>query len=107
MRYFVLIYYVTRTYIERRAGFREQHLTLARESNARGELLYAGALGDPIDRALLVFRAADRGVAEQFAKKDPYVLNGLVERWEVQPWAVVVGLRPGDFNPLAAAPATP
>jgi uncharacterized protein len=107
MRYFVLVYYVTQSYLEKRAAFREAHLTLARESNARGELLLAGALGDPIDRALLLFRAADRGVAEQFASKDPYVLNGLVERWEVQPWAVVVGLRPGDFNPLAAASATP
>ena len=69
---------------------------------ARGELVYGGALGDPVDRALLVFRGYDRDVAESFAKSDPYVTGGLVQRWEVQPWAIVCGLREGDFDPLAA-----
>ena len=40
------------------AQFRPQHLDRAREAYARGELLLAGALADPVDRALLVFRAA-------------------------------------------------
>jgi uncharacterized protein YciI len=62
-----------------------------KEANRRGELLLAGALGDPVDRALLVFRTQDRSVAEDFARNDPYVVNGLVTRWEVQPWAVVIG----------------
>lgn len=102
MRYFALIYYVGKTYLERRANFRALHLDLARGARDRGELVYAGALGDPIDRALLIFRGPDRSVAEQFVKQDPYVLEGLVDRWEIQPWAVVVGLQPGDHDPLAA-----
>jgi uncharacterized protein YciI len=40
---------------------------------------------------LLVFRAADRSVVEAFARSDPYVLAGLVTRWEVRPWTVVIG----------------
>jgi uncharacterized protein YciI len=31
---------------------------------------------------------------EAFAQADPYVREGLVRRWEVQPWAVVVGGAP-------------
>jgi hypothetical protein len=50
-----------------------------------------GAFADPADRALLVFRAEDRSVAEFFARNDPYVINGLVKRWEVRPWTVVIG----------------
>jgi hypothetical protein len=49
-----------------------------------------GAVGDPPDRAVLVF-SGDRSVAEGFAGRDPYVLAGLVRRWEGQPWAVVPG----------------
>ncbi len=91
MNYFVLIYYVVDGYVSRRAQFREKHLRLAEEAHRRGELILAGALGDPIDRALLVFRGKDRSVAEEFARNDPYVINGLVTRWEVQPWTVVIG----------------
>jgi uncharacterized protein YciI len=91
MAYFALIYELVDDYIARRGAFREQHLTLARGSHARGELAMGGAFADPADRALLVFRAEDRSVAEFFARNDPYVINGLVKRWEVRPWTVVIG----------------
>ncbi len=91
MKYFVLIYHVVDGFVSRRTLFREEHLRLAGEANHRGELLLAGALGDPADRALLVFWAEDKAIAEDFARNDPYVINGLVTRWEVQPWAVVIG----------------
>jgi uncharacterized protein len=91
MKYFALIYYVGDGFVARRTVFREEHLRLAREANQRGELLLAGALGDPPDRALLVFHAQERSLAEDFAQNDPYVTNGLVARWEVQPWSVVIG----------------
>ena len=53
--------------------------------------MLAGALGDPVDGALLVFRGKDAAIAENFASHDPYVVNGLVTRWEVRPWNVVIG----------------
>ena len=91
MKYFALIYEVVDDYVARRATFRDEHLRLAGLSQGRGELLLGGALDDPVDRALLVFRAEDRSVVEEFARHDPYVTNGLVRRWEVRPWNVVVG----------------
>jgi uncharacterized protein YciI len=91
MKYFALIYYVVDGFVSRRTPFREEHLRLVGKANRRGELLLAGALGDPVDRALLVFRTQNRSIAEDFARNDPYVINGLVTRWEVQPWAVVIG----------------
>ena len=38
----------------------------------------------------MIFRVDDPKVAETFARKDPYVTNGLVKRWEVRPWTVVI-----------------
>jgi hypothetical protein len=98
MKYFALIYYVVEGFVSRRTAFREEHLGLVKKANRRGELLLAGALGDPVDRALLVFRTQDRSIAEAFARDDPYVINGLVTRWEVQPWAVVIGNESTPFQ---------
>lgn len=92
MKYFALIYYVVEGFVSRRTAFREEHLRLVGKAKRRGELILAGALGDPVDRALLVFRTQDPSIAEDFARNDPYVTNGLVIRWEVQPWAVVIDM---------------
>jgi uncharacterized protein YciI len=94
MNYYALIYTVMDDYLERRPQYRPHHLQLAQQAHARGELLLGGALGDAPTRALLVFRADNAFVAETFAQNDPYVQNGLVQSWEVQPWIVVVGNEP-------------
>jgi uncharacterized protein len=88
--YFVLTYEVVDDYVERRAQFRGEHLGIAKESQERGELILAGAVGDPVDGALLVFRVEDSAIAEDFARNDPYVINGLVTNWTVKPWNVVI-----------------
>ena len=33
----------------------------------------------------------DRSKVEDFAKNDPYVVNGLIQEWNVREWIVVVG----------------
>jgi uncharacterized protein len=99
MRYYILFYYVVDDYVSRRAAFRDEHLRLAREAHQRGELLLAGALSDPTDRALLVFRVPDSAVVENFARHDPYVTHGLVTRWEVRAWAVVISHEPTNAKP--------
>jgi uncharacterized protein YciI len=91
MPHFALFYDVVDDYVTRRAVYRDEHLRLARDAHRRGELLLAGALSEPTDRALLVFRVSSRAVVEDFARRDPYVVNGLVTRWEVRAWAVVIG----------------
>jgi uncharacterized protein len=91
MKYYIMLYYLVDDYLARRASFRDEHLRLAREAHQRGELILAGALSEPADRALLLFRVSDRSAIEEFAKKDPYVINELVARWEIRPWAVVIG----------------
>ena len=98
MNYYALFYDVVEDYVSRRTEYREEHLRLAQEAHCRGQLLLAGALTDPTDRALLVFRAPDRSVVEQFAQNDPYVTQGLVTRWEVRSWAVVIGNEPPNAS---------
>jgi uncharacterized protein len=91
MAYFALFYDVVEDFAARRSPFRAEHLRLAQEAHRRGEIVLAGAVGAPPDRALLVFRTDDPSIVDTFARADPYVTRGLVTQWEVQPWAVVVG----------------
>ena len=53
--------------------------------------MLGGALADPIDGAVLLFRGDSPNAAESFAETDPYVLNGLVKSWRVREWTTVVG----------------
>ena len=68
---FLLEYDLVTDYIERRAEFREAHLALATEAAERGQLVLGGALADHPDRALLVWRVADRAIIEESVRGDP------------------------------------
>lgn len=89
--HFLLIYEVVSDYVERRTLYRKDHLSLIQKSFDAGEIVLAGALADPSDGAVLVFRGAGPEAAERFAQNDPYVLNGLVTSWRVRKWNTVVG----------------
>ena len=89
--HYLLIYDLADDYIERRAPLRAAHLALARDAESRGELVLAGALANPPDSAVLMFRGDSPAAAEAFAAGDPYVKNGLVTRWRVREWTTVVG----------------
>lgn len=88
---YVLCYDYVPDIAERRAPFRPAHLGLVRAHHERGEIVIAGALEEPLDAALIVFNSDSPAVAEAFVRDDPYVANGLVTRWRIRPWNVVVG----------------
>jgi uncharacterized protein YciI len=90
MSYFALLYDVVDHFTEKRTPFRDIHLALVRDAHARGEIVMAGAIGQPPQGALLVFQSDTADAAEAFARDDPYVQQGLVTRWRALPWHVVV-----------------
>lgn len=89
--HYLLMYELAPDYLARRGEFRNEHLKLAWEAQERGEILIAGALAEPADTALLLFTGDTPEAAERFARADPYVTQGLVQRWTVRPWHTVVG----------------
>jgi uncharacterized protein YciI len=99
--HFLLFYDFVDDYLDRRGEFRDEHLTLAWEANARGELILGGALAEPADAGVIWFQGDSPEVAERFAEADPYVRNGLVKRWRVRPWTTVVG--DGAASPVRPA----
>lgn len=93
--HYLLFYETVEDYVVLRAKFRDAHLARAWEASDRGELLLGGALKSPLDAAVngavLLFQGDSPRVAEEFAKADPYVVNGAVRRWYVREWTTVAG----------------
>jgi uncharacterized protein len=89
--HYLLFYEVGEDYVSRRAEFRDTHLEKAWAASARGELVLGGALANPVDGAVLLFRGDSPEVAEKFARADPYVTSGAVKRWHVREWKTVAG----------------
>ena len=103
--HYLLFYEAADDYLARRPEFRNAHLEKAWKACQRGELLLGGALADPVDGALLLFKADSPHVAEEFARTDPFVVNGLVKRWHVRQWNTVAG--EAATNPIRPNPAAP
>jgi uncharacterized protein YciI len=87
----LLMYELADDYLDRRAGFRPAHLKCARAAQACGELVLAGRLADPVDRAMLLFECATPEAVQLFAASDPCVIHGLVNGYQVPQWSTVVG----------------
>jgi uncharacterized protein len=98
--HYLLIYELSTDYLERRGEFRDEHLKMAWDAHEKGDLILGGALQEPADRAFLLFEGDSPKAAENSAKSDPYVKNGLIENWKVRPWMTVVG-------EMAASPVKP
>lgn len=91
MPYFLLFYDYVENYMEARAPHRPAHFEHARPAHDAGMLIMAGAYGDGPPGATFVFRAESADAIEDFARRDPYVLNGVVTKWRIVPWTVVIG----------------
>ena len=89
--HYLVMYELSPDYLERRGQFRAEHLRLAWESQERGEMVLGGALADPADMAVILFKGDSPAAAERFIAADPYVKNGLVKHWRIRPWTTVVG----------------
>jgi uncharacterized protein len=85
----ILFYDYVEDIADRRGPYREAHLERIRAERDAGRIVMAGALGDPPHGAAIVFRDAEPGAIEAFAREDPYVQGGLVTESRIEPWNVV------------------
>lgn len=77
---------------ELRKLHREAHLANLAALEAASEIVHAGPLlgedGTPLG-SLIVFEAPNLGFAQSLAARDPYVVGGVFERYEVRETRVV------------------
>ena len=107
--HYLLMYDTVDDYLTARAPYRKLHLLHAMAAHQRGELVLGGALANPPTQgegsvappaaadeasrlgAVILFQGDSPKAAEDFAKADPYVLNGVIKSWRVREWTTVVG----------------
>lgn len=87
--HYLLVYDVVDDYVELRKPHRPAHFGHAQRAYEAGDLVLAGALADPVDQAMFVFRNSE--AATRFAENDPYVRGGIVRSWRVRTWTTVLG----------------
>lgn len=89
--YHVLQYQYVPDILEKRGPYREAHLAGANKMAEQSKLVMAGALTDPVDGAIFIFRNVSKEDIEGFVQADPYVANGLVPSYTIRPYMVVAG----------------
>lgn len=90
-KYYSLHYQYVPDILEKRGPHREGHLAAARKQTEAGKLLIAGAVGDPVDGGLFIFKDVTKQEVEEFVKNDVYVTEKLVNGWTIQPFNAVAG----------------
>lgn len=83
----LLTYHYVEDVLARRGPHRPGHLGLIDAWREEGRLVVAGAVGDPPRRAMFLF--SEDADLEAFRAADPYVANGLVTDWAVEPIRLV------------------
>lgn len=64
------------------------HRAHSQELHARGTLLMSGAfLNNQEEKLRIMAVLTTREAAEEYAKGDPFVLNGMVSTWSIREWA--------------------
>ena len=84
-----LFYDAVENDVAARAPYRKAHLLHAMAAHPRCEIILAGALSNPADDAVIVFQRDSPQAAEDFAKNEPYVQNGINKSWRVREWGTM------------------
>jgi len=88
---YVLQYDYVADSLEKRKPHREAHLAMINKHKKNGNVVLAGAIDNPPSGGLLIFRNLSQNDIEQLAQQDPYVINGVVEKYTIKPYMAVVG----------------
>ncbi len=91
MKTYAVFTHLVENAAERRAPHREAHLAHLRELHEGGKLLLGGALMEPMDAGLLIFRADNPAEIEALLATDAYARNGIWTKIVIREWNVVVG----------------
>ena len=65
------------------------HVARYQDFQARGLLLMIGTFANPQEEGSMAIFTT-RQAAEEFVAGDPFVLNGVVARWEIREWNEVL-----------------
>ena len=72
------------------------HLARMKEFQAEGKMLLAVVFRDPDPPLRTMAVLTSREAAEEFARGDPFVLNGMVDEWHIREGSDLLGVSSGS-----------
>jgi|EP01040_Poterioochromonas_malhamensis_P008798 hypothetical protein len=87
---YILEYHYVENMVERRTPYRADHLANAERLLQDNILIAGGAFMPHADGALFIF-SSDYETVENFVQNDPYFKAGLIPKYSIREWNVVVG----------------
>jgi uncharacterized protein YciI len=82
---YVLLYESADDVLAKAPAYFAAHSARGQSFHERGLLLAYGPFGNPQEEgSMAVFTS--RQAAEEFAREDPFVVNGVVRHWQVREW---------------------
>lgn len=92
--YYALVYTLHPDYFTKRESHRPAHFDYVKTYLAKDQFVMGGAFEKVEDGALLIFDVDDENIITEFAKNDPYVINGVVTAWQIKKWNVALMKQP-------------
>ena len=90
--HYLLFYEKAPDFEDRQKPLSVAHRDYLQTFATRGDLILGGSLENPTDgSAVLLFKADSAAAVEAVAQGDPYVKGGIVIKWSVRPWDLVIG----------------
>jgi uncharacterized protein len=86
---YVLFYESADDVMTRAPTYFPAHGARVQTFHARGEILMVGTFGDPQEQGSMAIFPT-RAAAQAFVDGDPFVLEGVVRRWEIREWNEVL-----------------
>jgi uncharacterized protein YciI len=90
VRKYLLEYQYVENMVERRTPHRAEHLANAEKLLNEHILIVGGAYMPNADGALFIFQS-DYDTVEAFVQNDPYYKAGLIPKYTIREWNVVIG----------------
>jgi uncharacterized protein YciI len=87
---YVLFYNSADDVMAKAPAYFPAHKARLDDFHTAGTLLMVGTFGDPQTQGSMAIFTT-REAAEEFARGDPFVLNGVVRDWHVREWDEVLG----------------
>jgi uncharacterized protein YciI len=85
----LLIYEYVEDMAQRRGPYRQAHLERIQAQRDAGNVVMAGALGNPPTGGAIVFKGVEPEEIEKFVHADPYFQAGLVTSFRIELWNLV------------------
>ena len=86
----LLMYEYVEDILERRGPYRDAHIATLEALKNDGRVIMAGATGDPVTGALIIFAPCDPAEVGEYVLRDPYYVAGLITDWRAVTWNVVI-----------------